>query len=260
MSFLIRWTLLLVCGLGVTGCWPAAQGPLDEQKESNFLTGKARGQDRDFDGAIEAFEKALEVNPHSASAHFELGRLYDQEKNDFAAALYHYERARRLRPNEYPGDLASQRIELCKRELAKSVTQTPTSEYMQKELDRLTLENQNLRQRVLEWQNYYHGRANVMPAAVNLAPAVPGGSQPSSPVAPHVESVLPAPTSPSVTRSPQPAPRTSVPSSSRTHKIASGETLSKIAARYGVKLSSLKAANPGLDDRRLRPGQTVVIP
>ena len=57
---------------------------------------------------IEAFEKALEVNPHSASAHFELAVLYDQQKNDYAAALYHYEKARRLRPNAY--DIAKDRL------------------------------------------------------------------------------------------------------------------------------------------------------
>jgi LysM repeat protein len=42
--------------------------------------------------------------------------------------------------------------------------------------------------------------------------------------------------------------------------VVSGETPSHIAARYGIKLSALRAANPGMDDRRLRPGQTLVIP
>ena len=121
MLSVLRWFGILACCLLCGGCWPSAQAPLDEQKESNFLTGKARTQDRDYDGAIEAFEKALEANPHSASAYFELAVIYDQHKNDYAAALYHYEKARRLRPNAYPADIAKDRLEVCKRELAKTV-------------------------------------------------------------------------------------------------------------------------------------------
>lgn len=33
-----------------------------------------------------------------------------------------------------------------------------------------------------------------------------------------------------------------------------------IARKYGVKVEALMAANPGLDPRRLRVGQTLAIP
>ena len=33
-----------------------------------------------------------------------------------------------------------------------------------------------------------------------------------------------------------------------------------IARKYGVKVEALMAANPGLDPRRLRVGQTLTIP
>ena len=42
--------------------------------------------------------------------------------------------------------------------------------------------------------------------------------------------------------------------------IQSGETPYGIARNYGVKLANLLGANPGMDPRRLRPGQTLVIP
>jgi LysM repeat protein len=255
-----RWVWLPACCLALCGCWPSATAPLDEQKESNFLAGKARVQDRDFDGAIEAFEKALEANPHSASAHFELAVIHDQQKNDFAAALYHYEKARRLRPNAYPADIARDRVEVCKRELAKTVTQTPTMEYMQREIDRLMLENQRLRQTVLEWQNYYHGRSTTLPAgSTNLAPPPDAGSLTSPPALARLDQPKTNTQGGSSGRSPQ----STQPGSSggqRTHKVVSGDNPAKIAARYGIKLSALRAANPGLDDRRLRVGQTLVIP
>ena len=264
MSILFRWTLLLGCCLGLSGCWPAQPGGLDEQKESNFQSGKNRVQDRDYDGAIEAFEKALEVNPHSASAHFELAVIYDQQKADFATALYHYEKARRLRPAAYPAEIAKDRIEVCKRELAKSVTQTPAAEYLQRELDKLTLQNQQLRQQVTAWENYYRGRVTTMPVIPNFPVAPPAIVPAPQPATSAVMRVEPRPVAPPV-RDPVihtavPAPAATLKPAGRTHKIAAGDTLSRIANQYRVTLPALRAANPGLDDRRIRVGQTVVIP
>jgi len=44
------------------------------------------------------------------------------------------------------------------------------------------------------------------------------------------------------------------------HQVASGETLSHIARRYGVTLSELQGTNGNLDPRRLQIGQRLVIP
>jgi LysM repeat protein len=263
MLSVVRWLWLPVCCLLLSGCWPGGPAPLDEQKESNFLTGKARVQDRDFDGAIESFEKALEVDPHSASAHFELAVIYDQQKNDYAAALYHYERTRRLRPNGSPAEIARDRLEVCKRELAKTVTQTPTMEYMQRELDKLMLENQRLRQTVLEWQNYYQGRSSVMPTATTAVTTGTGaGFATSTQLVSRADVPRPGTSGATTSRSLSNGSGDAVspPATQRTHKIAAGDTPSKIATRYGIKLSSLKTANPGMDERRLRVGQTLVIP
>ena len=87
---LFRTALLLLAGCVLGGCVPPAPG--DEEKEPYFLAGKGRVSTMDFTGAIQSFEKALEVNPKSAPAHFELALLYDQKEPDPAAAVYHYER------------------------------------------------------------------------------------------------------------------------------------------------------------------------
>jgi LysM repeat protein len=42
--------------------------------------------------------------------------------------------------------------------------------------------------------------------------------------------------------------------------VQSGETPSSIARKYGIKLETLMAANPGLNPTRLRIGQTLNIP
>src|SRR5689334_6685174 len=85
--------------LGLSGCFQAGDGQLDEQKEPHFLSGKNRVNGMDYPGAIESFEKALEVNPHSASAHFELAWLCEDKVGDPAAAIYHYERFLKYTPS-----------------------------------------------------------------------------------------------------------------------------------------------------------------
>jgi membrane-bound lytic murein transglycosylase D len=47
---------------------------------------------------------------------------------------------------------------------------------------------------------------------------------------------------------------------SRTHRVAAGETMDRIARRYGVSVSALRSANSGVDPRRMRVGQTLNVP
>ncbi|MBI3191727.1 MAG: hypothetical protein HYZ36_03600, partial [Pedosphaera parvula] len=84
VSALCRMIVLLLAGLCFSGCIPRGNGPLDEQKDPYFLKGKNRANSMDYQGAIEAFEKALEANPRSASAHKELGMLYYERAKDYA--------------------------------------------------------------------------------------------------------------------------------------------------------------------------------
>lgn len=248
---LFRCSILLLLGLVLAGCRPGPSGASDEQKDPYYLAGKNRLQELDYGGAIEMFEKALDVNPRSASAHFELGVLYEQRQGDYAAALYHYQKAVNLRADMLSADLARQRIQECKRELAKSVVQPISMENMQRELDTLRAENQQLKLQLQSAQNQTGGRIPVpMNPGSNTAnppPSTPPGSQARL-------------DSPSVPRS-EGSPRSNPPAArSRTHNIASGDTPASIARKYGVKLSALESANPTMDARRLRPGQVIVIP
>ncbi len=52
----------------------------------------------------------------------------------------------------------------------------------------------------------------------------------------------------------------SPPSSSTTHTIASGDTYGKLSTKYKVSVNDLLDANPGVDPRRLRIGQKILIP
>jgi LysM repeat protein len=46
----------------------------------------------------------------------------------------------------------------------------------------------------------------------------------------------------------------------RTHTVKAGETPTVIARKYGVKVDALMAANPRLEPRHLKVGQTLNIP
>ncbi len=53
---------------------------------------------------------------------------------------------------------------------------------------------------------------------------------------------------------------TAARSAPRTHTIGAGENFTVIARRYGITVGALQEANPGVDSRRIRPGQTLRIP
>ena len=44
------------------------------------------------------------------------------------------------------------------------------------------------------------------------------------------------------------------------HRIRSGESMYKIARRYGISLKKLMSFNPKLKPRRIRPGTKVAVP
>src|ERR1700682_4403412 len=125
MTFLsapFRFALSFLSCLVLGGCLPSGQSQVDEEKEPHFLAGKSHVNAMDYKGAIESFEKALEVNPKSASAHFELAWLCDQKDSDPAAAIYHYDHYLKLRPRAENAETARTRILACKQDLARSVS------------------------------------------------------------------------------------------------------------------------------------------
>lgn len=53
---------------------------------------------------------------------------------------------------------------------------------------------------------------------------------------------------------------TGVMNADGTYTIASGDNLSRIAAKFGTTVDAIEAENPGIDPRRLRVGQKIRVP
>lgn len=238
--------LILILLLGFSGCDPGTNAPLDEQKDPHYLNGRSRVAAQDYKGAIEEFEKALEANPHSASAHFELAWLNEEYVKDYAAAIYHYEQHLRLRPDSEYAERAKDRIRSCKMDLVKNEVLAPVSQGIQRDLERLSAENLLLKRQIEALQNQLAQR----------------GTTPSA--APNVSYTQPEPAPTAQARAAENEPNTQATHSTsehpRSHVVKSGETIISIAAKYGVKLNVMLAANPNVDPRRLQVGQKLVVP
>jgi LysM repeat protein len=246
--WLARAALAVVVCASANGCLPSGSGQLEEEKESHFQAGRSCLNSMNYKGAVEAFEKALKVNPDSASAHFELACLFDQKESDPAAAVYHYEQFLKLRPNYENAETIKQRINTCKQDLARTVLPLPVAPGMQHQFEQLAEENKQLRQELEQWKAYYN-RAGAPTNSSGPAPIRTGQSfvQTQSSSTGRVENA--------------PGPGLRPPATvGRTHTVQSGDTFSSIARKYGVKLDALMSANPGLQPTHLRVGQTLNIP
>jgi LysM repeat protein len=260
MFFRLLWCLPGAClVMAFGGCDKLNETKADEQKNPHFMVGKERVSSRDYPGAIEAFERAIEVNPRSALAHFELGLLYEQHDdsdNHLISAMYHYKKALDLRPNAYPAENARMRMAGCKQELVKAESLAPVYQTMQRDLERLKEENQLLKKQVEAWQ-----AQAARPGTQNLSNGVavnPTGVKAPTPLSNRVDRTAPIKPSYSaggITPLP-PGPS----GGSKSYIVQNGDTLAGIARKQKIKLESLEAANPGVTPKKLKVGQTIVIP
>jgi LysM repeat protein len=248
-SFLAA-AFIFCLGAVLSGCDPG-QGSLDDKKEPHFILGENRVNAMDYQGAVEAFEESLEVNPHSAAAHFELACLFDEKISDPAAAIYHYQQYLKFEPKAENAEVVNARITTCKQQLAADVMAMPSAPAAMQELQKLTDQNRQLQDQIdllKKWNAYY---AEQLAEKSNSIPVqnIPVAQQIQNPVQPA--QIIPAQ---------NPVPTHPANSAPRTHAVAAGETEAAIARKFGVKLSALQAANPGVNPNKLHVGQPLNIP
>jgi tetratricopeptide (TPR) repeat protein len=231
--------LAALCGLAWSGCSPAGSVVTDEKREPHFLIGLSRITAVDYEGAIEAFQQALEGNPKSAAAHFQLGCLYANQVPDPAAAIYHYEQFLRRQPLDPNAEMIRKQIPGLKASLAMSVLHMPPVSGLQKQVESLKEENRRLQLDLTRMREEWVSRQSFTnPPSVRIA----GGAMAAGKQPPTANRSLGA--------------RAGV----RTHTVVPGDTPTSIARRYAVSVESLLKVNPGLNPKRMRVNQNLTVP
>jgi LysM repeat protein len=245
-----RCACFFLLGLLLCGCSPVTESQSDETKDPHYIRGNNLVQQMDYQGAIEAFEQAVDANARSASAHFQLGWLFEEKAGDPAAAIYHYRRYLKLSASQDKADWVRQQINQCKIELAKTVAASgPLAPASQREMDRVVQENKDLQARVAALQS-------ELDQARSAASARP----PVLPTAPHtVPNSVSAPAA-AARRDESPRTPAATPAAPRTHTVKKGETPTGIARDYGISVNALMAANPKYRPNNLPAGATLSIP
>jgi LysM repeat protein len=273
-----RWPLIgcLAAALLGAGCDRLTKGEEDERHEANFLNAiNLQTQGRD-DEALKAFNRALEANPQSASAHREIGQLCLDKKRDYALAVFHLRRHQQIKASRSskttkdPGDYAvEQQIKQAQILLAAEFTDQIGQQQNQSKIDELKRRNAELETTVirLNQQIALRGAPVVVanpappppsPQVQTQAAAVPVKDLAPGPVAAAAPAAVVRPTD-TKTGSPAPKPASRAPAA-RTHVVKAGEVPAAIARRYGISVQELMAVNKGIDPRRMRVGQTVNLP
>lgn len=283
MSLFGKWNTLLLAAtlLAVAGGCSMDSGPMDEEKEPHYVLGKSRVNAMDYAGAIEAFDESLEVNPHSAQAHYQLAILYDNQDSvaDPAAAIYHYRQCLKYDPSFPNADAIKGRIDACKQKLAADVLQLPSTPAAQQQLEKLTEENRRLHDQLAQWQAYYAAQQ----AAARTNPPAPQynySPQPTYSPQPQVTSVTPDDVTPQSATTTSTSGASTAASQHRysasarsdsnkydsrtsrphTHVVLIGETLASIARNHGISLQALEEANPYVNPKKLKAGQVLNLP
>lgn len=277
---IVRSAVVLALAAWLVACQPPPLGTeFEDERNSHFKRASDAVRASDYYGAIEAYEKALQDNPKVARAHFEMGLIYGDRLGDPVAAIYHFQRFLKARPNAPQAQHVQTLIEKAKIDFLLTL---PNSGLVNaEEIARISRENAELKQQLARTEaqlartETFISRAkpvfsDPVPPLAPLAKAsetisTPGPNVPHGP-SPAVE---PAPELPEVEAKDPVTARSAPPSvpRPRTHIVRAGETLWRIASthypgdvRGGVQ--KILDANPILagNSRNLRPGQELVLP
>jgi len=192
--------------------------------------------------------------------------LYEQNLRDYAAAIYHGSRFRRMRPNSPYAEVIRQRMDNCKQELAKDLPLGPVTPQLQREIEKLKRDNQNLGQQIEGLTQQLAIATNRVRVVTNIVYVPTAAPAPAAALSPTSSSLPPA----KVTAAKDTVGKASVQPTLKipvverpafqTHTVRARETLAAIARQYGISAYALQKANPGVDARRIKPGQTLKIP
>lgn len=209
-----------------------------ELREPLIRRAKAKCEIGDKDGAIACLNEVLDRKPRLAQAQLEIALLYDDYRQDYARAIYHYQRYLELRPDTEKRKMIEDLIHKAKISFAVSMAQMfPLGG---KKMDELLQENARLQSELREVRSHL---AQMLAAG---AAAKPGGGAPGP-----AKEIKPIPPGASPT--------------GMVYRVQACDTLSSIAAKFWQdprQWNRIYEANQNVisNASRLRVGQVLVIP
>lgn len=241
---------MLASLLGISGCSPAVTD-LDamEEEDSRMVKALQFKRAQDFDGAIAQYEAILDEKPRTAKAHLQTGLLYDEYKQDYVRAIYHYRRYLELRPEAEKKDLIEDLARHAALSYAASLPDRPSSAIQ--EIADLKQQISGLEKDLGEAQRRIGELSEALrrhrERAEGTAPAAGTARATDRDVAQDVAAQPVAPGGPEI------------------YKVRSGDTLSKIAQRVyndGSKWKIIYDANRDTlrNPQDLKLGQPLRIP
>ena len=249
---LLIW--LVLAAFGLSGCgWFHFGGDDKQAVERHLSQAKKLYEQRDYMGAIRAYEDILKIQPRYARSYFKIGLIYDHNLKDYLSAAYHYQRFLQLSDSDSAeADLARSSLENARLQFAAMVPNS--SGQGSPELVQLRSENVALHRQVDELKRDIVRLRGKLTSPENIR-----GSQKMEP--PIVPSPSPPPrvqTPPTIKPVIKPAPI------SKTYIVKKGDGIQSIAEKvYGdrSRWRDIMAANPKIKDpNRLTPGQTLILP
>ncbi len=268
----LGWLLLGWIAFGLAGCDWLNRPSGDPRREGNFQDGLRWADQQRWDHSRESYYRALETNPQNLHAHLALGDLYRSRLTNQVLALYHYHRYLELGRTQNNGDFRDQSatdgIRNAEVELARRYAERMFRDQQQYELDNLRRTNAVLQQRIDVLTHHVGLLSRQVVAQTNGLLANPPDRSPTvvtNPSSPLVRVQPTEPVRPQIggarsTAPVQPTQTAPVPTPNRTHRVQASESFSSIARQYRIGIPALQAANRGVDSRRLRVGQVLVIP
>lgn len=248
--------------------------------------------------ALTAFLKVAERRGEQSSpeSHLEAGLIYLQHIKDPVEAIHHFRKYLELEPNSKQAPLVRQRIDLARRELFRTMPGRPSDEQTvrlggQELIDRLQRENEDLkaelgRQRgsgpapflrttrgpvdVVDVPKRVDGEGDL---SLRIAPPPPSfAAPPSAPLAQGQNGVA-AKAAPPAAKAAAPAGKSApsagksgfpMPAVGKRHSVAPGDSLYRVALKYGVTVEAILAVNrdalPSGVKTTLRQGMELKIP
>jgi tetratricopeptide (TPR) repeat protein len=272
-----------------------SQAISSEADEANFRHGQQLVKQGRSQEALAAFLKVIAKRGESApESHLEAGLLYLDQVKDPLAAIYHFRKYLELLPNSRQAVYVRGRIDVAKREFARTLPAQPLESQsgvdLLEKIDRLQRENEQLtaelavmregspspmtRSRAtLENAAMTEGRSAEQRSSAFLNPQLAVGAPAAdSPVSlasepPAVEPAAPTWIEPAPTPAPRSAPTKPTPPAAggRRHTVVKGDTLFSLAQRYygnRAKWRDIYAANRDVlpSENSLRLGMELTIP